>query len=143
MKIEYMRKAVELAKSSGSDAPVGAVIVRNNKIIAEGVNTREKEQQTANHAEIIAIRQANKKFNSWRLNDCEIYVTLEPCPMCASAIIQSRIQKVYFGAYDIVNGAFGSKCDMNKIMNSNIEIKGGILENMCIKLIKDYFERIR
>ena len=143
MKLEYMQKALELAEFSRQDVPIAAVMVQNDKIISQAVNTREKEQQAINHAEILAIIRANKRLQNWRLNDCELYVTLEPCPMCASAIIQARISKVYFGAYDLINGAFGSKCDMKKIMNSNIEVKGGILEDECTKLIKNYFERIR
>ncbi len=143
MKLEYMQKALELAEFSRQDVPIAAVMVQNDKIISQAVNTREKEQQAINHAEILAIIRANKRLQNWRLNGCELYVTLEPCPMCASAIIQARISKVYFGAYDLINGAFGSKCDMKKIMNSNIEVKGGILEDECTKLIKNYFERIR
>lgn len=141
--ITFMQKAIELAKISGQDIPVGAVIVRNGEIIASTVNTREKEQRTIAHAEILAIEEANKKLKNWRLNDCDLYVTLEPCPMCASAIIQARIKNVYFGAYDIINGAFGSKSDMTKIMNTNINVQGGILEEECIKLIKKYFEVVR
>ena len=106
-------------------------------------NISEKEQNAVNHAEIIAIQKANKKLNNWRLNDCEMYVTLEPCPMCASAILQARISKLYFGAYDMLNGAMGSKSDMRKIMNLDIEVKGGIMEDECTKLLHNYFERLR
>ena len=116
MKLEYMQKALELAEFSRQDVPIAAVMVQNDKIISQAVNTREKEQQAINHAEILAIIRANKRLQNWRLNGCELYVTLEPCPMCASAIIQARISKVYFG---------------------------GILEDECTKLIKNYFERIR
>ena len=143
MNIDFMKQAVELAKTSQNDIPVGAVIVKDNKIIATGVNKREKDNRAIAHAEIIAIEEANKKLGNWRLNDCEIYVTLEPCPMCASAIIQARIKNVHFGAYDIINGAFGSKSDMKTIMSSNINVKGGILEEECTKLLKEYFERLR
>lgn len=143
MNIDFMKQAVELAKTSENDVPVGAVIVKDNKLVSFGVNKREKDNRTAAHAEIVAIEEANKKLNNWRLNDCEMYVTLEPCPMCASAIIQARIKNVYYGAYDIINGAFGSKSDMKTIMNSNINAKGGILEEECTKLLKEYFERLR
>ena len=92
---------------------------------------------------MIAINSACKKLKNWRLNDCEMYVTLEPCPMCASAIVQARISKVYFGAYDLLNGAFGSKSDMRDIMSSSISVKGGIMEEECQYIIKNYFEGIR
>ena len=138
-----MQEAVKLANTSDKDIPIAAVIVKDGQIIASAVNEREKEQNAVNHAEIIAIQKANKKLNNWRLNDCEMYVTLEPCPMCASAILQARISKLYFGAYDMLNGAMGSKSDMRKIMNLDIEVKGGIMEDECAKLLHDYFERLR
>lgn len=143
MKIEYMHLAIEEAKKSGIDVPIGAIIVKDNKIIAAASNSREKAQQTANHAEMSAILQANKVLKNWRLSGCDLYVTLEPCPMCAAAIIQSRITNVYFGAYDLLNGAFGSKCDMNAIMNGKTNIIGGIMEQECSLLIKEYFGRLR
>lgn len=143
MKPEYMQKALEAAKTSGKDIPVGAVIVKNDEIVAFAVNEREKTQNAVNHAEIIAIQQANKKLKNWRLNDCEMYVTLEPCPMCASAILQSRIKALYFGAYDTLNGAMGSKIDMRTIMGINIDVKGGIMEEECKKVLRDYFEGLR
>ena len=138
-----MKKAIKIAKTSGGDIPIGAVIVKDGKVIAKAVNQREKKQNAVNHAEIIAIQKANKKLKNWRLNDCEMYVTLEPCPMCASAILQARISKLYFGAYDMLNGAMGSKSDMRKIMNYDMEVKGGIMEDECAKLLHDYFERLR
>lgn len=138
-----MNKAIELAKTSQNDIPIGAVIVKDGKIIASAVNEREKNQRTGAHAEMLAIEKANKKLKNWRLNDCDIYVTLEPCPMCASAIIQARIKNVYFGAYDFMNGAFGSKSDMKEIMQSDINIKGGILEDECSEMLKKYFGDLR
>ncbi len=144
MQIEFMKEAVKTAKKSGKDIPVGAVIVKDGKIIAKTCNTREKDQNTINHAEMIAIQKANKKLKNWRLTGCEMYVTLEPCPMCASAILQARIEKLYFGAFDLMNGAFGSKSDMRNIMGyNNIEVKGGILEDECSSLLKNYFEGLR
>ena len=143
MKLELMKEAIKKAKKSGKDIPIGAIIVKDGEIITKAVNQREKKQNTIYHAEIVAIKRACRKLKNWRLNDCEMYVTLEPCPMCASAILQARISKVYFGAYDLLNGAFGSKCDMRKIMNYSAEIKGGIMEEECAKLLKDYFERMR
>lgn len=143
MKLEYMQKAIEKAKKSGEDIPIAAIIVKDNKIISEAVNEREKRHNAIYHAEMLAIKRACEKLKNWRLNDCEMYVTLEPCPMCASAILQARLKAVYFGGYDLLNGAFGSKSDMQQIMGYNIEVKGGILEEECTKLIKDYFENIR
>lgn len=143
MNLDYMKVAIELAKTSGKDIPVAAVIVKDGKIIAKAVNERERKQNAVNHAEMVAIQLANKKLKNWRLNDCEMYVTLEPCPMCASAILQARISKLYFGAYDLLNGAMGSKTDMQKIMGYNIEAKGGILEKECVEILQNYFERLR
>ena len=144
MKPELMLKAIEIAKKSDKDIPIGAVIVKNGEIISSTHNQREKDNITTAHAEILAIQRANEKLNNWRLNDCEMYVTLEPCPMCASAIIQARISKVYFGAYDSLNGALGSKCDMRQIMNcNNLEVIGGIKEEECTKILKDYFSGLR
>ncbi len=143
MNLEFMKKAINMAKKSGRDIPIGAVIVKDGEIISASVNEREKKQNAVLHAEIVAIQKANKKLKNWRLNDCEMYVTLEPCPMCASAILQARISKVYFGAYDLLNGAFGSKSNMCSIMGYNAEIKGGIMEEECAKILKDYFEEMR
>lgn len=143
MKPEFMQEAIKVAKKSNKDIPIGAVIVKNGEIIARAVNRREKRQNATYHAEILAIKKASKLLKNWRLDDCELYVTVEPCPMCASAILQARIKKIYFGAYDVMYGACGSKCDMRKIMNYDAEIKGGILEEECSTLIKDYFEAIR
>lgn len=144
MKLEYMEKAIEKAKQSGKDIPIAAVIVKDGKIISKAVNEREKRQNAVYHAEILAIKRACQKLNNWRLNDCEMYVTLEPCPMCASAILQARLKAVYYGSSDLLNGAFGSKSDMRKIMGyNNIEVKGGILEKECSELITNYFEKIR
>jgi len=143
MNPEFMKKAIEMAKKSEKDVPVAAVIVKNGKIIAKAVNEREKTQYTYAHAEMLAISEANKKLKNWRLNDCEMYVTLEPCPMCASALLQARISKIYFGAYDLLNGAFGSKSDMRDIMGYNAEVKGGIMEDECVKILKNYFEGMR
>lgn len=143
MKPEFMKFAIETAKNSGKDVPVGAVIVKDGEIISSAFNEREKRQDATLHAEILAIQRASKKLKNWRLNGCEMYVTLEPCPMCASAIIQSRIDRLYFGAYDLVNGAFCSKTDMCSLMGTQIEFLGGIMEEECSVLIKNYFKGIR
>lgn len=143
MKLEFMQEAIKMAKKSGKDIPVGAVIVKDGEIISKAVNQREKRQNAIYHAEMLAIRRACRKLKNWRLTDCEMYVTLEPCPMCASAILQARISKIYYGAYDFLNGAFGSKSDMRKTMGYEAKVKGGIMEEDCAKLLKDYFEAMR
>ena len=141
--IKYMQKAIEIAKMSDKDIPIGAVIVKNNDIISLAHNEKELQQVSTKHAEIIAIEEACKKLNNWRLDECSLYVTLEPCPMCGWAIIQSRIKEVYFGAYDNLYGAFSSKIDLRTTFNSKTLIKGGILEEECNLILKEYFERIR
>lgn len=143
MKLDFMQQAIKLAKNTGHDVPIAAIIVKDNKIIAKAVNEREKKHNATLHAEMVAINEASKILNNWHLDNCEIYVTLEPCPMCASAILQARIKKIYFGAYDYLYGAFGTKCDMRKIMNYGADVKGGILEEECTKILKDYFEEVR
>ncbi|MFV0380065.1 MAG: tRNA adenosine(34) deaminase TadA [Anaerorhabdus sp.] len=145
--IDFMRLAYkEALKARDKDeVPVGAVIVFNNKVIAKAYNLRNKKQQSIAHAEILAIQKACKKIGSWRLEDCDLYVTLEPCPMCAGAIIQSRIKNVYFGAYDQKGGSFGSVTDLSKVKGYNHypNIFGGIMEEESSKLLKDFFKNKR
>lgn len=138
-----MSIAIEEAKKSDGDIPVGAVIVKSGEIIAKAHNTREKDNDVTSHAEILAIRKAGKIFKNWRLDDCELYVTLEPCPMCGWAILQSRIKSVYFGSYDHNYGSFSSKIDLRKLSTSNINIYGGIKEEECDNLLKDFFITLR
>ena len=138
-----MRRALELAKSVTGEIPVGAVIVKDDKIISEGINQKEKNNDVTSHAEIIAIREAENKLKNWRLEDCDLYVTLEPCPMCAWAIINSRIKNVYFGSYDPNYGALGSKIDLRKIANSGLKVYGGIMETECDELLKQFFADLR
>ena len=140
---KFMTIALEEAKEVKKDIPVAALIVKDNKIISLATNKREENNQTIAHAEILALNEANKQLNSWRLDDCEIYVTLEPCPMCAWAILNARIKNIYFGSWDLKYGAFGSAIDLSKLANSKINIKGGILESECNDLIKNYFENLR
>lgn len=139
----YIKRAIEISKLSGNDVPVGAIIVKDGKIIAEACNTKEVDNDVTSHAEITAIRKAEKALNNWRLKDCEIYITLEPCPMCAAAILQSGIKKICFGTYDTVLGAIESKINLPKIYNSKAEIIGGIMENECNAILKEYFKKIR
>ncbi len=140
---DFMQIAIDEAKKVKVDIPVGAIIVKDNKIIASEVNQKELLNKTIYHAEILAINKANEVLNSWRLDDCDMYVTLEPCPMCMWAILNSRIKRLYFGAYDIQYGAAQSVLKLSKIANSKIEIYGGIKEIECNKILKDYFRGLR
>jgi len=142
----YMKKAIALAMESEKEGevPVGAVIVKNGEIIAEGRNRRETEKNALHHAEIEAINNACKKLGGWRLSGCSLYVTLEPCPMCAGAIINSRISTVYFGAYDNKAGSFGSVADFNRIpYNHKPEIIAGVMEKECSELLSEFFKKLR
>jgi len=141
-----MLRALELAKlcEEEGEVPVGAVIVKDGNIIAEGRNRRESGKNALYHAEIEAIDNACKKLGGWRLSGCDLYVTLEPCPMCAGAIINSRIKTVYFGAYDSKAGSFGSVEDFSRLRyNHKPEIIGGVMENECEKLLTEFFKKIR
>lgn len=143
MNLEFMKLAVEQAENSQGDIPVGAVIVKDGKVIASAYNQKELLQDSTLHAEMIAIRDASAKLGNWRLTECEMYVTLEPCPMCASAIIYSRIKKVYFGSFDLLYGALGSKIDLRQLFNSKLEVKGAILQDECDNIINAYMKGIR
>ena len=145
--IKYMKEALKEAKKAEllDEVPIGCVIVKNDKIIARGHNQRETKQSPIGHAEIVAITKASKKLNSWRLEGCDIYVTLEPCIMCSGAIIQSRINKVYFGASDPKGGAFGSSLNVldAKNINHHPEIISGVLKEECSQIITNYFRAKR
>ena len=138
-----MQRAIDAAKACGQEIAIGAVIVKNGEVISSACNKKEELKDVTAHAEILAIRQAEKKLGNWRLSDCELYVTLEPCPMCAWAIIQSRIKTVYFGSFDTNYGALGSKIDLRKLLNSQLKIYGGIMEDECNSLLENYFKKIR
>lgn len=143
---KFMERAIELAKESAleGEVPVGAVIVRDGEIISEGRNRREKDKNALGHAELEAIDNACRELGGWRLWQCELYVTLEPCPMCAGAIINSRIKKVYFGAYDSKAGSFGSVIDFNSLpYNHKPELEGGVMGDECAQLLKDFFKDLR
>ena len=143
---EFMQKAIELAKASASEGevPVGAVVVKDGEIVGKGRNRREIGKNALYHAEIEAIDNACKKLGGWRLWQCDLYVTLEPCPMCAGAIINSRIKNVYFGAYDKKAGSFGSVTDFNTLpYNHKPQIYGGIMEEECASLLSDFFKKLR
>lgn len=138
-----MKRAIEYAKLAGKEIPIGAVIVKDGEVISGAFNRKEELNDVTAHAEILAIREASKKLNRWRLDDCEMYVTLEPCPMCAWAIINSRIKTVYFGSYDVNYGALGSTTDLRKLAGSKLKVYGGIMETECDKILKEYFKDLR
>ena len=143
---EFMQQALLLAKNAEKhgDVPVGAVIVYEDKIIAKGQNKREKDKNSLLHAEIEAINEACRVKNSKYLTGCTLYVTLEPCPMCAGAIINSRIDRVVYGAYDEKAGCFGTLADFNALpFNHKPEIIGGYMESQCKELLSAFFERMR
>lgn len=141
-----MDRALTLAFEAAEkgEVPVGAVIVKNGEIIAEGRNRREEKQNALSHAEIEAINAACKKLKSWRLDGCELYVTLEPCPMCTGAIINARIKTVIFGAYDSKAGSMDSVINLcDYPYNHKPEIYGGICEDECIAVIQRFFKGLR
>jgi tRNA(adenine34) deaminase len=144
---KYMRAAMKEAHKAElkDEVPIGAVIVCDGKIIARAHNTRQTKQISTHHAEILCIEKACRKLNSWRLEGCDLYVTLEPCPMCAGAIQQSRISKVFFGAYDPKGGFFGSNFNINEVkgLNHYPEVEGGILKEETAQLLKDFFKKKR
>ncbi|MGI6157361.1 MAG: tRNA adenosine(34) deaminase TadA [Saccharofermentanales bacterium] len=144
--LSYMQEALRLAEAAAraGEAPIGAVIVRHGDIIARARNTRESTQDATGHAEIVAIREASRVLGSWRLIDCDLFVTLEPCLMCAGAIIQARIRRVYFGAHDPKSGMAGSVFDAFALpANHRVEVIGGLLEQPCGDLLRDFFARRR
>lgn len=141
-----MQMAIELAKQAGKngEVPVGAVIVKDGAVVGKGTNNREKTNCALGHAEILAIKDANENLGSWRLDGCTLYVTLEPCPMCAGAIINARIPTVVFGAYDKAQGSFDSVANFaNMPYSFSPEIYGGICENECKELITGFFKEVR
>lgn len=146
-KEKFMKEAIKEAKKAAKklEVPVGCVIVKDGEIIAKAHNLKETKQDTTKHAEIIAIQKASKKLEAWRLLDCEMYVTLEPCSMCAGAMIQSRIKKVYIGATDEKTGACGSVINLlqDYPFNHKIEIETGIEQEECEKVLKEFFKNLR
>ena len=141
-----MERAIELAKMASEldEVPVGALIVHKGEIISEAYNTRETSKCATHHAEILAIEGACRRLGGWRLPECTLYVTLEPCPMCAGAIINSRIDRVVFGAYDRRAGAFGTLFDLNSYpLNHKTQISAGVLEEKCASILSEYFRRKR
>ncbi len=143
---KYMKCAIGRAKTAArhGETPVGAVIVKDGRIIAGGRNRREYGKNALYHAEISAINAACKKLGGWRLHECDIYVTLEPCPMCAGAIINARIKNVYYGAPDNKAGSFGSVVNLAELpYNHKPNVVGGILEEECSQVLSDFFKDLR
>ncbi|MGM0437431.1 MAG: tRNA adenosine(34) deaminase TadA [Bacillota bacterium] len=127
------------------EVPIGAIVVKDDEVIGKGYNLKEKNQDPTAHAEIIAIKEASAKIGSWRLEECEIYVTLEPCPMCVGAMLQARIERLVFGAYDSKGGAVGSLYDLSddNRFNHTIKVKSGFMAEKSSKLLKRFFESLR
>lgn len=143
---EYMRQALELARQAGEegDIPVGCVIVREGEIIGRGRNRREERADACAHAEIEAIREACARVGSWRLQGAQLYVTLEPCPMCAGAIINSRVGSVFYGAKEEKMGCCGSVLNLfEERFNHHPRIYGGILGEECARVLREFFARLR
>lgn len=147
MNEKFMVEAIKEAKKAEliDEVPIGCVIVKDDKIIARGHNLRESKQRSTAHAEIIAIEKACRKLKSWRLEGCSLYVTLEPCPMCSGAILQSRIEHVVYGAKDPKGGCMESCMNMYEVKGFNHypDVIGGVLEDECGSLLKTFFERKR
>lgn len=134
----FINRVLELAKTvDDSEVPVAALVVKNGEIIAEALNSREKDQDILGHAEINALKLAQKRHGSWNLSDCQIYISLEPCVMCAGAIAQAHINEIYFAAFDYKFGACGSKF---MVFPKTTKIQGGIMEDQAKQILKDFFE---
>ncbi|MDE6411676.1 MAG: nucleoside deaminase [Clostridia bacterium] len=145
MKEEFMREALRLAQKAKKkgEVPIGAVVVLNGKIIGKGYNLRTRLQLATAHAELRAIEKACKKMHSWRLPEAEIYVTLEPCPMCMGAILNARIDKVYFGAYEQKGRSLTSELANANLLNHTVEVTGGVLEEECKEVLSSFFSEMR
>lgn len=146
--MHYMNKALELAKIAYEmgEVPVGAIVVKKStgEIVGEGFNRREVDKNSIAHAEILAINQASQRLGGWRLIDCELFVTLEPCPMCTGAIINSRIERVIYGASDLKAGSCGSVVNLFELpYNHKPQLLGGILKDECSGILSDFFRSLR
>jgi tRNA(adenine34) deaminase len=143
---QMMKEALSLAKEAydSGEIPVGAIIVKNGEIVGRGRNMREEKQSALSHAETEVIAEACRNLNSWRLDGCHMFVTLEPCPMCAGAIAAARLDRVYFGAFDKALGAAGSAVNLFDMKGTKrIDAFGGILEEECTEILRLFFEKTR
>lgn len=145
MKNKFMQAALKCAHKAfeEGEVPIGAVVVCDGKIISRGHNRRTKRQIATAHAEIEAIEKACKKLHSWRIPECEIYVTLEPCPMCMGAMLNSRIKKVYFGAYEGKGRSMTTQLAESNLVNHKIEVEGGVMEKECAEILSSFFSTVR
>lgn len=145
--IKFMQAAIDEANKAAAigEVPIGAVVVYKGEIIGRGHNLRETSQNATTHAEMIAIQEANKNRDSWRLMDADLYVTLEPCPMCSGAMIQSRVRHVYFGAYDQKGGTAGTLMNLlqDSRFNHQVGVTGSLMHDECQKLLQDFFAALR
>ncbi len=144
---QYIRNALDLAREAvkRNEVPIGAVVVRNGSILAAATNRTVRDQDPTAHAELLAIREASVRLDSWRLDDCTLYVTMEPCAMCAGAIVLSRVQRVVFGAWDVKAGMAGSVGDLlrHPKLNHRPEVRAGVLSEECAQLLEEFFQRQR
>lgn len=145
MENKFMQAALKCAQKAfdEGEVPIGAVVVCDGKIISRGHNRRTKRQIATAHAEIEAIEKACKKLHSWRIPECEIYVTLEPCPMCMGAMLNSRIKKVYFGAYEGKGRSMTAQLAESNLVNHKIEVEGGVMEKECAEILSSFFSTVR
>ena len=145
MENEFMQAALDCAAKAlkKGEVPIGAVVVSGGKIISRGYNKRTKKQIATAHAEIEAIEKACKKLKSWRIPECEIYVTLEPCPMCMGAMLNARIKKVYFGAYEAKGRSMTVQLAESNLLNHRIEVEGGVMREECAEILSSFFSQMR
>ena len=145
MKNKFMTCALKCAQKalSEGEVPIGAVVVMDGKVISRGHNRRTKRQIATAHAEIEAIEKACKKLKSWRIPECELYVTLEPCPMCLGAMLNARIKKVYFGAYEAKGRSKTYELANSNLLNHKIEVEGGVMEEECSAILSSFFSDMR
>ncbi|OCL25805.1 tRNA-specific adenosine deaminase [Orenia metallireducens] len=143
----YMKEALKEANKAfdKEEVPIGAIIVKDDKIVARAHNLKEELQDATAHAEVLVIRQAAKKLGGWRLNGCTLYVTVEPCPMCAGALVQSRVDALVYGATDPKGGAAGTLFNLvdSNLLNHRLEVEHGILEDQCRQIMRSFFKRLR
>ena len=144
-KEKFMRAALRRAKKgmSQGEVPVGAVIVYEGKVVSSGYNRRAATQLASSHAEMYAIDRACRKFKSWRLPECDLYVTLEPCPMCMGAALNARVRKIYFGAYEQKGRSMTAELAGSNLLNHTLEVEGGVLEKECSELLSGFFRSMR
>lgn len=145
MEEKFMKSALKCAQKAyeEGEVPIGAVVVCDGKIVGRGHNRRTRRQLATAHAEVEAIEKACRKLNSWRLPECEIYVTLEPCPMCMGAILNARIKKVYFGAYEAKGRSLTDVIANSGVLNHKAEVEGGVMEEECSEILSSFFKEMR